>query len=125
MNIMEEAAETLEKAADKLENGIWGQGQERDSLVRRGEIVHAYCAVGVIKAVLFETHYNVDWAMAAKINDYATEALADYIIREWHYEPSDYIKRKVVIEWNDDRARRKSDVVDGFKHAAKDLRNKL
>lgn len=103
-------ADVLEKAADLLETQGWCQDVYRN---KAGEL----CSIGAVRTAIWgdarmrTTTTNKD---DVELANRTLAVLADKV----GVEPG-----SVGTEWNDDPWRTKEEVVDAFKHAAKDLRN--
>lgn len=101
-----ETADILEKAAEVLDARGWCQGHYQDD---QGQL----CAVGAIRVATWGTarwdHSNAVEYLASRM---AQEAMSAHLGVE-----------DIAVGWNDRPGRTKDEVIDTFKHAAKELRN--
>jgi hypothetical protein len=102
---MNTVPDLLEEAANLLETVGWVKGtQER----RVDGSVIGYCAIGAMRAAA---------ASQASINVYMR---AEDLFNAW-------VRREIgaigIVAWNDDVAKGSSEIIDGMKQCAKDLRN--
>jgi hypothetical protein len=108
-----ETADILEKAAEVLETRGWCQyTYEAPS----GEV----CAIGAVRTAVWGAPLLMCVSREIVQEDYskangALKALADHV--NFQYWP------EIGAFWNDAPGRTKEEVIDAFKHAAKDLRN--
>ena len=101
-----ETADILEKAAEVLEIRGWTQNTYEDA---EGQV----CAVGAIRVVAWgHSRWSGTGAIDYQVAGMAQAAMSAHLG-----------VRDLAIEWNDSPERTKEEVIDAFKHAAKDLRN--
>jgi hypothetical protein len=102
---MNTVPDLLEEAANLLETVGWVKGTQERRV--EGSVI-GYCAIGAMRAAA---------ASQASINVYmrAEDLLNDWVRRE--------IGAASIVCWNDDLARSSSEIIEGMKQCAKDLRN--
>lgn len=109
-----ETADILEKAAEVLETRGWCQGTYHNPAGR-------VCAVGAVRTAVWGAPLLRDLEREVSTKDYVkvNEALMvlaeDIGLQNWN---------DLAPGWNDHPDRTQDEVIDAFKHAAKDLRNK-
>lgn len=113
MRETEKAAELLEQAADLIETAGHVKGQfSAVALNADGEVTEflGYCALGALSAA---HHRHTDWGIASYTCALLT--LSSQVSRDFG--------SGIIPHWNDDPVRTPGEVIDTFKHAAKELRN--
>jgi hypothetical protein len=104
----EEVAAVLEQAADLIENVGHCKGV---ASIYDGNGTTAYCALGAISKAAMSANFGSLYAAA-------TNALK---VEIWGNPLRQY---EDIARWNDKPERTAAEVIDTFRHAAKDLRNR-
>lgn len=127
MSIATEAADLLEKAADLIETGH----HLRDTL---GDGEGGYCAAGAINQARTGAYTYPFWAWGFHTwgDEHQLLNEADAVVLAAHATVAAHLnlrfsgQRKAmdaVVDWNNRAGRIGAEVVDAFRHAAKNLRN--
>jgi len=119
-----EIAQALEDAADLFEAEGWVRfnlhippaphGWQRYSEPQPGEDDSGYCAVGALCKVLPHDEQVYDVLHSLMNSEFLPPAAGRL------GEQSDWTQ---VVHWNNHRVKDKAEIVDAFRHVAKDLRN--
>lgn len=122
MSTATDAAELLEKAADLIENGGHLRGHLSDG---KG----AHCAAGAINMAQTKSYHYPTWVWSGQwrgggergeVQRAAYEAVADHLDLGNNF---DITVMDAVVDWNNKFGRTGTEVIDAFRHAAKNLRN--
>jgi hypothetical protein len=110
MRLVEKAADILERGADAWESDTigWFQGGF-------GNLTQGFCALGMCRYQLVGKDVGVTWTCSKDLYDVYWNALDGL---------GKALNGAAIDDWNDAPERTKEEVVELFKQAAKDLRNR-
>lgn len=118
MNVNEQAAELLEAAADGFESGEyqWIQGTYSRAVKVNDAYELGYCSIGLLQYLGIRLGQGIGQGYPRAII-----ALGEHVLT---ISGVDHPAPQLFIPaWNDRARRTKGEVIDAFKHAAKNLRN--
>lgn len=122
MNVNEQAAELLEAAADGFESGEyqWIQGTYSRAVKVNDAYELGYCSIGLLQYLGIRLGQGIGQGIGQGYPR-ATIALGEHVLA---ISGVDHPAPQLFVPaWNDRAGRTKDEVIDAFKHAAKNLRN--
>lgn len=122
MNVNEQAAELLEAAADGFESGEyqWIQGTYSRAVKVNDAYELGYCSIGLLQYLGIFRGGLLRGSLRPGVYEKATGALGKHVT-DFTSHP---VPALAIPGWNDKPERTKGEVIDAFKHAAKNLRNR-